>query len=170
MIYGYKHLGTVLKDTRVSSSTVITDKEHLQLADNVFIGHFNFIESSNGIILNEGVQVTNYISILTHSSHVSIRLYGKHYRTSKDLIGYKKGAISIGEYTFVGPHSTILPGTTIGKGCLISAYSMVKGDFPDFSVIAGNPATIVGDTREMDKEFLLNHPELDQYYKEWAEK
>lgn len=170
MIYSYKHLGQVLKDTRVSSSTVITDKKNLLLADNVFIGHFNFIESSNKISLSEGVQVTNYISILTHSSHVSIRLYGSQYRNNKDLKGYKTGSVTIGKYTFVGPHSTILPGSTIGKGCLIAAYSMVRGDYPDFSIIEGNPAVVVGDTREMDKKYLEEFPELNEYYKEWAEK
>lgn len=168
MIYSYKHNGVTLENTRLSSSTVITDKSKLQLADNVFIGHFNFIESSNFIKIAEGVQVTNYISILTHSSHISIRLYGNHYREVKDPIGYKTGKVEIGSFTFIGPHSTILPGSMIGKGCLVSAYSMVKGEFPDFSIIAGNPAQIIGDTREMDKQYLVDNPSLAKFYQEWA--
>lgn len=168
MIYAYKHCGKILPESRVSSSTVISNKENLQLADNVFIGHYNFIESSNGISIGEGVQITNYISILTHSSHISIRLYGRQFRATIDPIGYKKGSVVIGQYSFIGPHSTILPDTNIGKGCLISAYSMVKGDFPDFSIIAGNPAQIIGDTRSLDEKYLQENPSLKEYYNQWA--
>ena len=60
MIYHYEHLGQIIPNTRVSNSTVIVDKEKLKLADHVFIGHFNFIEASNGLELEEGVQITNY--------------------------------------------------------------------------------------------------------------
>ena len=70
------------------------------------------------------------------------------YRESDDLIGYIQGKVNIGKYTFIGPHSTIMPNTTIGKGCIVSAYSYVKGNYPDFSIISGNPAKIVGDTRD----------------------
>jgi acetyltransferase-like isoleucine patch superfamily enzyme len=170
MIYHYNHLGTVLDETRVSNSTVISFKEQLTLADHVFIGHFNFIEASNGIVIEEGVQITNYISVLTHSSHISIRLYGYDYQSDSNPAGYKKGSVRIGKFTFVGPHSTILAGTDIGKGCIISAYSMVRGTIPDFSIVAGNPAVVIGDTREMDEPFLQQHPGLRASYQKWAEK
>jgi carbonic anhydrase/acetyltransferase-like protein (isoleucine patch superfamily) len=128
---------------------------------------FNFIDASNGITLSEGCQITNYVSVLTHSSHISIRLYGREYK-GNDMIGYVKGSVSIGKFTFIGPHSVIMPGTKIGKGCIVSAYSMVKGEFPDFSIISGNPAKIVGDTRKLDAEFLNQHPELNVHYLSWA--
>jgi acetyltransferase-like isoleucine patch superfamily enzyme len=168
VLAGFHHKGKFLKDVRISESTVLSFPQHLDLADNIFIGHYNFIEASNGITIEEGVQITNYISILSHSSHISIRLYGKEYRKRKDLIGYKKGTVHIGKYSFVGPHATIMPGTIIGKGCLISAYSFVKGDFPDFSVIAGNPAMVVGSTKDLDKKYLDENPELKEFYEEWA--
>ena len=141
--------------------------EHLNIQDNVFIGHFNFIEASNGITIEEGCQITNYISIITHSSHISIRLYGKQY-AGLDMKGYVKGSVCIGKYTFIGPHSVIMPGTKIGKGSIVSAYSMVKGDFPEFSIIAGNPAKVVGNTRNIDGPFLQANPELRTFYEEWA--
>jgi hypothetical protein len=40
--------------------------------------------------------------------------------------------------------------------------------FPDYSIIAGNPAKIVGDTRTKDTEILNSHPELKKYYDEWT--
>ena len=169
MIYGYRTAnGSFLKDTRISNTAAISQPENLELGDNVFIGHHNFIEASNGIKIGEGCQITNFISVLSHSSHISIRLYGAEYRKHSDLQGYKKGAVNIGAYTSVGPHSTIMPGTNIGKGCLISAYSFVSGDFPDFSIIKGNPAVVVGNTKDLDKSYLQD-PEIKKYYEAWAE-
>jgi acetyltransferase-like isoleucine patch superfamily enzyme len=169
MLYYYRHQGKVIPTTRVSNTTVITEAKNLKLGDAVFIGHYNFIESSNGITIEDGVQLTNYISILTHSSHQSIRLYGYEYLNHSDMIGYRKGSVFIGKFSFVGPHVTILPGTKIGKGSVVSAYSMVSGEFPDFAIIAGNPAIIIGDTREKDKDLLAQHPELSTFYKAWSE-
>lgn len=168
MIYGYTQKGQYLADTRIGSSTTLVVQENLVLEDNVFIGQYNFIEASNGIKIEEGCQITNYISILTHSSHNSIRYYGKEYRRQRDLKGYVKGAVEIGKYSFIGPHVTIMPNTKIGKGCIVTAYSMVKGDFPDFSIIAGNPAEVIGSTREKDEVFLEEHPELREFYNEWV--
>lgn len=159
--------GSVATNTRVSNTTHIGNPEKLTIGDHVFIGHFNFLDASNGLTIGEGCQVTNYISILTHSSHISIRLYGKAY-AGADMAGYIKGTVVIGAYTFIGPHCVVMPGTKIGKGCIISAYSYVKGEFPDFSIIGGNPAKVVGDTRKLDERFLKQHPELQAHYNEWA--
>ena len=161
--------GRNLINTRISNSSNLGSIERLNIGDNVFIGHFNFIDASNGVVIEEGCQITNYVSIISHSSHISIRLYGKHY-VGSDMKAYIKGSVFIGKYTFVGPHSVIMPGTIIGKGCIVSAYSMLKGKFPDFSIIAGNPAIIVGDTRIIDESYLKENPELKTFYEEWVKK
>lgn len=168
MIYGYEQNGELLKDTRVGSATSIVGKEGLLLEDNVFIGQFNFIEATNGIHIEEGCQITNYVSIITHSSHIAIRLYGDQYRSAKDPVAYNKGNVRIGKYTFVGPHVTIMPDTTIGKGSIVASHSMVKGNFPDYSIIGGTPAKVIGDTREMDAPHLKEHPELQENYDKWS--
>lgn len=170
MIYGYNNgQGIYLKDTRISNMTKIERKENLIISDNVFIGHFNHIDASNGVTIEEGCQITNYVSILTHSSHLSIRLYGKEYRSHKNHKGYIRGKVHLGKYTFVGPHSVIMPNTRIGKGCIVSAYSFIKGDFPDFSIIKGNPAEVVGSTKELDEQYLQDNPDLKVIYDTWSQ-
>ncbi|MFZ6052140.1 acyltransferase [Halocola ammonii] len=168
MVYGVINQGKKLVNTRISTSSTINSEANLTLDDDVFIGHFNFIEASNGIEIKKGTQITNYISILTHSSHVSIRLYRENYRNESNLVGYKKGKVVIEEYSFIGPHSTIMPDTFIGKGSLVQSHSLVKGTYPDFSIIAGNPAVRIGDTRDLDQKFLEAHDILKKTYSQWA--
>ena len=38
---------------------------------------------------------------------------------------------------------TILRGTTIGRGCVLGAHAVVKGDIPDYSIAVGSPAKVV---------------------------
>jgi len=168
MLTKYKQGSITLKNVRISNTTYINAKEHLVLGDHVFIGHYNFIEASNGIVIEEGCQITNFVSITTHSSHISIRLYGSEYSNYNDLKGYIKGSVKIGKYSYIGPHSVIMPNTKIGKGSIVAAYSYVKGEFPDFSIIAGSPAKIVGDTRQLDENYLKENPDLRTFYNKWA--
>ena len=53
------------------------------------------------------------------------------------------GRIKIGDNVFIGNNCTLLPNTTVGDNCIIGAGSVVRGKFPDNSVIVGNPAKVV---------------------------
>ncbi|MFT6901224.1 MAG: acetyltransferase-like isoleucine patch superfamily enzyme [Colwellia sp.] len=50
---------------------------------------------------------------------------------------------TIGENCFIGSGAKINAGTTLGKHCIVGANSVVRGNFPDYSVIVGIPAKII---------------------------
>ena len=74
--------------------------------------------------------------------------------------------VHIGKYSYIGAHSVIMPGTKIGKGSIVSAFSYVNGEFPDYSILRGQPARIVGNTKEIDNQFLKDFPDLESFYYE----
>ena len=53
------------------------------------------------------------------------------------------GRISVGDDTFIGCNCMILPGTEIGRDCIVGAGSVVRGKVLDGSVVMGNPARFV---------------------------
>lgn len=56
------------------------------------------------------------------------------------------GKITLGNNVFIGINCIILSNTSIGDNCIVGAGSVVRGQFPENSVIAGNPAQIVSKT------------------------
>ena len=51
--------------------------------------------------------------------------------------------VSIGDGSWIGAGSVILPGAKIGKHVAIGANSVVTGEIPDFSVAVGAPARVI---------------------------
>jgi acetyltransferase-like isoleucine patch superfamily enzyme len=47
----------------------------------------------------------------------------------------------------IGTNATIISGVTIGEGALVGAGALVNKDVPDFAVVVGVPARVIGDTR-----------------------
>jgi len=169
MLYGWRRAdGRWLPHTRISSATRIESPERLDIADHVYIGPFNLIDASGGLTLGEGVQVTTHCSLLTHSSHRALRLAGRAYWGAPEPAGFERAATSIGAFTFIGAHSLVAPGSRIGRGVLVRAFSYVSGEVPDFAIVSGQPARVIGDTREADTAWLARHPECRPDYEAWA--
>lgn len=64
------------------------------------------------------------------------------------------GKIKIGSNTFIGNGTAILPGVSIGKNCVIGAYSVVTKSIPDNTVAAGCPCRIISSTEEYKQRMI----------------
>lgn len=108
-------------NVKISSHTFIC--EGVQIDDGVFIGH--------------GVMFTN--DLYPHAVTASGAL-----QTDSDwqlLRTHVKARASIGS------NATILCGISIGEGALIGAGAVITRNVPDYAIVAGVPAKIIGDTR-----------------------
>ncbi|MBR6165050.1 MAG: acyltransferase [Clostridia bacterium] len=125
-------------------------KEGLHAGKGVSVmGNCEFGSEPYLITLGDHVRISFGVSFVTHDggtwSFRDIPQYSK-------IIKY--GKIYIGERSFVGCNSTIMPGVTIGKRCVIAAGSVVTKDIPDGMVAAGVPAKVIMTTMEYAEKCL----------------
>jgi acetyltransferase-like isoleucine patch superfamily enzyme len=97
--------------------------EGVTIEDEVFVGH--------------GVMFTN--DLWPRATDESGQILGADGWVLRPTV-VKRGAS-------IGSGATILP-VVIGAGALVAAGAVVTRDVPDFKIVAGNPARVVGDIRE----------------------
>ena len=83
---------------------------------------------------------TDYITFSNRPKNVQIGSHCSIYSVS--TIDDKSGHVLIKAGAKIGSHSTIMPGVTIGKNCIIGAHSFVNRDIPDNCIAYGVPATL----------------------------
>lgn len=120
-----------------------------------FEGHPKFIARDckmdstdpSKIFIGDGTVLTARSVILCHDYSIECGLVaiGKE---DSDYESIMIREVHIGNNCFIGQNSFILPGTEIGDNCIIGAGSVVRGKIPANSIVCGNPATVVADTRE----------------------
>ncbi len=123
------------KGSSVYDTTVVMGD--VTIGENVWIGPFAFIEGFNGKIeIGDYVAIGSGTMISTHDSSKNILTSGKE--------PVKKGNVKIGNNTIIHPMVMISCGVSIGNHCIIGTNSFVNDDVPDNSIVAGNPAKIIG--------------------------
>ena len=51
----------------------------------------------------------------------------------------------------IGSNATILPDIVIGRRAMVAAGAVVTKDVPEYAIVAGNPARVIGSTRDMSE-------------------
>lgn len=81
------------------------------------------------------------------SGNVMITDSTHEYDKSEDSVLYQplvSSNVKIGSGSFIGFGARIMPGVILGKHCVVGTNAVVlKGEYPDYSVLVGVPARIV---------------------------
>ena len=112
------------------------------------------------IEIGEGTTISSSVSVLTHDW--VLHTIGKSLGHVTDKPLGRILPVKIGAYVFVGRGALLMPGTTIGRGSIIGAGSVVRGTIPEYSIVIGNPCEIIGNSREYfeKKTGLTSHNEV----------
>lgn len=105
--------------------------------NNVSIGQNFHITSAENLIIGADTTILGNVFV-TNIDH-DYQEIGKHILDQQMIVKETK----IGKNCFIGYGAAIQAGTVLGYQCVVGANSVVRGNFPDYSVIVGSPARIV---------------------------
>ena len=125
--------------------------QNVNIGNNVKIG--NFVKIQNNVSVYEGVELEDYV--FCGPSMVFTNIIDP--RSKYPQVGaqyYLKTLVKEG--ASLGANSTIVCGNTIGRFAFVGAGSVVTKDIPDFALVVGNPARIVGWLSEAGKKLKFD--------------
>ena len=111
----------------------------LQLGENCKLGDHVHIVASKQVTVGDNCLFASHIFIsdTDHGSGEDSPL------TPPDDRPLVADPVSIGSNVWLGEGVAVLPGATIGDGCIIGAHAVVKGEIPPYTVAVGAPARAV---------------------------
>jgi acetyltransferase-like isoleucine patch superfamily enzyme len=130
----YRWAGAIIgKNVQICSSVFILGSGKLYIGDNTWIGHKVIIIASSIVQIGRNVDIAPgvYIGNGTHEIEPN----------SQHIAGKGKSIkITIGDGSWLGVNSTILPGVSTGKKVIVAAGSLVNCYITSYTVVAGIPA------------------------------
>lgn len=141
---------TILQKSGNESKIRYFRKQGVKIGQHCFINTVSFCTEPYLIEIGNHVAIAGGVEFLTHDG--AIWCFREEIENA-DVFG----KIKIGNNVFIGNNCTILPNTVVGDNCIIGAGSIVRGQFPENSVIIGNPAKVVM-TMAMQKLLYLQNP------------
>ena len=101
--------------------------------------HHSHPDVGNSLVLGDRVAIGNNVSIYTHDSLYNLVTDGH------EPVNF--GRVEIGDFVNVSP-GAFLYDCRIGSHSIVAPHAVVTGgDYPPYSLIAGNPAKVVKDIR-----------------------
>lgn len=144
------HFSHVQSGTKIGKKCVLG--QNVNVGNNVSIGDYCKIQ--NNVSVYEGVTLEDYV--FCGPSMVFTNILDP--RCKYPQVGaqyYVKTLVKEG--ASIGANATIVCGNTLGKHCMIGAGSVVTKDIPDYALVVGIPAKIIGWVSEAGKRLSFDH-------------
>jgi maltose O-acetyltransferase len=100
------------------------------------------------ITIGDRSVISESVKLLTHDFSLD-RVSEERGELAGDQELYRRAPVNVGTRAFIGIGAIVMPGTSIGEGAIVGAGSVVTDDVPPHTVVAGNPARILGTTDQI---------------------
>lgn len=114
----------------------ISCTEGLHVGNNVYLAHYVWVQGFGQVTLEDEVVIGPF-SVLASRDHC--------FKDGSVRFGGGVGSpIRIRRGTWLASHVVVTRGVTVGQGCTLAAGAVVVSDVPDFAIVGGVPARVIG--------------------------
>ena len=131
------HFSHIQKGARIGKDCTLG--QNINVGNNVVIGSFCKIQ--NNVSIYEGVELEDYVFCGPSIVFTNIKIPRSEF-PQKGSNYYEKTLVQ--KSASIGANATIICGINIGKYSIIGSGAVVTKDVPDFALVVGNPAKIIG--------------------------
>ena len=123
-------------------------KDNVAINDSVHIAASNYVEIGNNVLMASKI----YISDHNHGCYAGENQSDPEMPPNIRPVSCDKRVV-IEDNVWLGEFVAVLPGVTIGRGCIIGSNSVVSKSIPPYSIAVGSPARVVKRYNKEKKEW-----------------
>lgn len=127
--------------------------KHVHFGKNVYANFNLTLVDDTHIYVGDYVMFAPNVTIATAGHPILPALREKGYQFNMP--------VHIGRNCWLGAGVIVIPGVTIGENTVVGAGSVVTKDLPANVVAVGNPARVIREINEHDKEFYFKDRKID---------
>lgn len=125
--------------------------KNIEVGEDTIIGNNAFLDGRTSLIIGNHIDIASEVMI-----------YNSEHNIDSEDFHATEEAVEIGDYAFIGPRVIILPGVKIGRGAIVGAGAVVTKDVPDFAIVGGIPAKVIGERKLKNPRYRLGRARLFQ--------
>lgn len=138
-------------DSTVHMGTRFFNPAGIQIGEDSIIGFRSFLDGREKLVIGNHVDIASEVMI-----------YNSEHDLESEDFHATVAPVFIDDYVFIGPRAIILPGVKIGRGAVVAAGAVVTKDVPDFAIVGGVPAKVIGERQNKDLHYKLGRARLFQ--------
>ena len=97
-----------------------------------------------GVVIDDGVFIGHGVMFINDRYPRATNADG----SLQDMSDWTLETTRVKRGASIGTNATIVSGITIGEGAMVGAGAVVNKDVPDYALVVGVPARVIGDTRK----------------------
>lgn len=124
---------------------------NITIGEDTIVGDHVFLDGRAKLSIGDHTDIASYVMI-----------YNSEHDLSKEDFSATVEPVEIEDYVFIGPRVIILPGVKVGRGAVVAAGAVVTKDVPEFSIVGGVPAKVIGERTNKNPQYKLGRARLFQ--------
>ena len=149
-----------LSGAKIGNLSLILCSTVIKNSHKLTVGDHTYIDKGASLSLHDRVTIGNNVAI-----NSGARIFTGSHDIDSPFWPLVTKPVTIGDHVWIASNSILLPGVSLGMGCVVAAGSVVTRSFPPNCIIAGNPGRAI--KMRQDTQFEYSPTAFVSFFECW---